>query len=162
MTTTYVRPGELGLDRIAAAWGSRALTGKRSVAVADVGTAITVDAIDAAGRFVAVAIAPGLIAGRDGLTRAAPHLPAALTGPGAVAVPARATAESLRAGFVLGFAGLLDRLLDEARAAAGGVETVVLTGGGAESLSAHVRTPHSREPHAVLRGVLELHRAVPA
>ena len=160
--TSYVSPGELGLDRIAAAWGSRALTAKRSVAVADIGTAITVDALDASGRLVAIAIAPGLIAARGGLTRAAPHLPSASTSPGAVAVPARATTQSLRTGFVLGFAGLVDRLLDEACAAAGGVEAVVLTGGGAECLSEHLRTRHRFEPHAVLRGIVELHRAVPA
>jgi type III pantothenate kinase len=160
--TTYARPAELGLDRVAAAWGARALAGRPSVLVADVGTAVTVDAIDASGRFVAVAIAPGLAAARDGLARAAPHLPPAATSPGATAVPARGTADSLRAGFVLGFAGLVDRLLDEARRAAGGADVVVLTGGGAPSVAAHLRTPHVVEPHAVLRGVVELHRAVPA
>src|SRR5215831_11665142 len=128
VATTYARPSELGLDRIAAAWGARALTAKRSVVVADVGTAVTVDALDAAGRFVAVAIAPGLAAARDGLARAAPHLPAAAT--------------SLRAGFVLGSAGMIDRLIDEAVRAAGGAEVVVLTGGGAASVAAHLRTPH--------------------
>jgi type III pantothenate kinase len=162
VATTYARPKELGLDRIAAAWGARALTGKRSVVVADIGTAVTVDALDAARRFVAVAIAPGLAAARDGLARAAPHLPPAVTSPGAVVVPARGTADSLRAGFVLGFAGMIDRLLDEALRAAGGADVVVLTGGGAESVSAHLRTPHVVEPHAVLRGVVELHRAAPA
>ena len=160
--TTYARPADVGLDRIAAAWGARALTGRRTVAVADVGTAITVDALDAAGRLVAVAIAPGLAAARDGLARAAPHLPAAPTSPGVVPVPARATAESLRAGLLIGFAGLVDRLFDEARLAAGGVDVFVLTGGGADLLAAHLRTPHVVHAHAVLRGVAELHRAVPA
>lgn len=161
VATTYARPEDLGLDRIAAAWGARALTGRKSVAVADVGTAITVDALDAAGRFVALAIAPGLVAARDGLARAAAHLPPAPTAPGAVTVPARSTTDSLRAGFLAGFAGLVDRLLDDAARAAGGVEANVLTGGGADAVAAHVRTRHVVEPHAVLRGVLELHRAVP-
>ncbi len=160
--TTYARPGELGLDRVAAAWGARTLTAARSVVVADVGTAITVDALDAAGRFIAVAIAPGPASAQAGLSRAAPHLPPAATSAGDVAVPARGTADSLRAGFVLGFAGLVDRLLDEASRAAGGADVVVLTGGGANSLAGHVRTPHVVLPHAVLRGVLDLHRAVPA
>jgi type III pantothenate kinase len=162
VATSYARNSELGLDRIAAAWGARALTAKRSVVVADVGTAVTVDALDAAGRFVAVAIAPGLAASRDGLARAAPHLPAAATSPGDVVVPARGTADSLRAGFVLGSAGMIDRLIDEAVRAAGGADVVVLTGGGAASVAAHLRTRHVVEPHAVLRGVVELHRAVPA
>ena len=94
--------------------------------------------------------------------RAAAHLPLPSSSPGAVAVPARGTAGSLRAGLVLGFAGLVDRLFDEAARAAGGVDVFVLTGGGAGALTEHLRTPHLCEPHAVLRGVLELHRAVPA
>jgi type III pantothenate kinase len=160
--TTYARPETLGLDRIAAAWGARALTGKRSLAVADAGTALTVDAIDAAGRLVTVAIAPGIAAARDGLGRAAPHLPTASASAGPVAVPARGTSDSLRAGLLLGFAGTVDRLFDEARRAAEGVEAFVLTGGGAELVASHLATPHVVEPHAVLRGVVELHRAVPA
>jgi type III pantothenate kinase len=159
--TTYARPQELGLDRIAAAWGARALTGAAPLVVADVGTAITVDALDAAGRLVAIAIAPGIVAARDGLARAAPHLPAPSTSAGDVACPARSSADSLRAGFVLGYAGLVDRLIDEARRAAGGAGAVVLTGGGASAIAAHLGTPHVVEPHAVLRGIVELHRAVP-
>jgi type III pantothenate kinase len=162
VATTYSRPEEIGLDRIAAAWGARALTGKSRVAVADAGTAVTVDALDAAGRFVAVAITAGLSAARDGLRRAAPHLPPVSAAAGAVVVPARGSADSLRAGFVLGFAGLVDRLLEEAARAAGGCDAFVLTGGDAGSLSAHLRTVHVVEPHAVIRGVRELHLAVPA
>src|SRR5262245_51766988 len=139
IATTYARPEELGLDRVAAAWGARALTGCRSVAVADVGTAITVDALDAAGRFVPVAIAPGLAAARDGLARAAAHLPPAPTGPGPIALPATSTADSLRAGFLAGFAGLVDRLLLDAARAAGGAGANVLTGGGAGAIAGHVR-----------------------
>lgn len=160
--TTYARPEEIGLDRIAAAWGARSLRGARSIAVADVGTAITVDALDASGRFIAVAIAPGLAAAAHGLARAAPHLPAPGTAAGPVASPARGTAESLRAGFLLGFAGAVDRLLEEASRSAGGSDAFVLTGGGASAIASHLRTRHHVEPHAVLRGILDLHRAVPA
>jgi type III pantothenate kinase len=162
VATTYGRPEDLGLDRIAAAWGGRALSGRVPLVVADVGTAVTVDAIDAAGRFVAGAIAPGIAAARDGLVRAAPHLPVAWAAEGDVALPARGTAASLRAGFLLGFAGLLDRLLDEVARASGGAAAAVVTGGGAPPLLPHLRTPHVHEPHAVLRGIVELHRAVPA
>ena len=160
--TTYARAAELGLDRIAAAWGARALRGGRALVIADLGTAITVDALDAQGRLVAIAIAPGLDAARDGLARAAGHLPLPVTSPGEVAVPARGTADSLRAGFVLGLAGLVDRLMETAARAAGGVEVAVVTGGAAPALSPHLATAHVCEPHAVLRGVIELHRAVPA
>src|SRR5262245_6008991 len=109
IATTYARPEELGRGRAAAVRGARALTGPNSLAFAAVGTAITVDALDAAGRFVPLAIAPGIAAARDGLARAAAHLPPAPAGAGPVAVPARNTADSLRAGFLVGFAGQIGR-----------------------------------------------------
>lgn len=71
--TTYARPSELGLDRIAAAVGARELAGTAGLVVVDAGTAITVDALDGDGRIVAIAIAPGLRAAADGLRAAAAH-----------------------------------------------------------------------------------------
>ena len=162
LRTTYARVEDLGLDRIAAVVGARALTGAVSVAVADAGTAITVDALDREGRLVAVAIAPGLRVAADGLHARAPHLAFPDLRPGAAAVPARGTADSMRAGHVLGVAGLVDRLLDEAARAAGGVDVCVLTGGDADALSPHLRTVHVSEPHAVLHGIRVLHTLVPA
>jgi pantothenate kinase type III len=158
---TYLRPSELGLDRIAAAVGARSLTGAASVAVAGAGTAITVDALDRAGRFVAVAIAPGLRAAADGLHAAAPHLAYPDLAAGAAQVPARGSADALRNGHLIGLAGLVDRLLDEATLAAGGVDVSVLTGGAGPSLSPFLRTPHRNEPHAVLHGIRVLHAEVP-
>jgi type III pantothenate kinase len=159
--TTYARPSELGLDRLAAAVGARELTGAASVAVASAGTAVTVDALARDGRFVAGAIAPGLRAAADGLHAAAPHLPYPDLSEGEVRLPARGSADSLRNGHVLGIAGLVDRLLEEAARAAGGVEISVLTGGAAPALAPLLRTRHRLEPHAVLHGIRVLHAKVP-
>jgi type III pantothenate kinase len=160
--TTYARPEDLGLDRIAAVLGARALTGAATVVVASVGTAVTVDALDAGGRLVAVAIGPGVRAAADGLHAAAAHLPYPALDAGDVRVPARGTADSIRAGHVLGMAGLVDRLLDEAVRAAGGADAVVVTGGAAPVVAPHLRTRHRHEPHAVLHGICVLHATVPA
>lgn len=162
LPTTYDRPSELGLDRLATALGALALSGAATVAVASVGTAVTVDAVDASGRLVAVAIAPGLRAAADGLHAAAPHLPYPSLDAAAVRVPARGSADSMCNGQVLGTAGLLDRLLDEAARAAGGVAACVVTGGGAPSVVPHLRTAHRHEPNATLHGIALLHRRVPA
>ncbi len=161
VASSYSDPRELGLDRLAAAWGARVVVRGGAVAVADVGTAITVDALDPTGRFVAVAIAPGLAAASQGLRAAAPHLPLS-TADAPPRLPARSTAESLRAGSLLGFAGLVDRLLAEAVRLAGGAAACVLTGGGADLLEPHVATRHVHSPDAVLHGIVALHRAVPA
>jgi type III pantothenate kinase len=88
----YARPQELGVDRIAAAYGARALLGGAPAVVVDAGTAITVDGVDADGRMVPLAIAPGLPASRAGLRSSAPHLPLPDLAPGPHAVPARGTA----------------------------------------------------------------------
>ncbi len=157
VASTYDDPTELGLDRAAAVLGARALRGGNPVVVVDAGTAITVDAADADGRIVAIAIAPGMPAWRAGLRAAAPHLPAPNVAAGDVAAPAKGTAASLRTGFVLGLAGLVERLVDEARTALGADATVVLTGGSAASLSGVLRSTHDVEPHAVLHGIRELH-----
>ena len=178
VATSYERPEELGIDRLAAAWGARAVVASRCgggetppVVVVDVGTAVTVDAVDAAGRFLAVAIAPGVRAAAAGLARAAPHLPlVAATAP--PRTPATGTLESLQNGLVLGMAGLVERLIDLALEALtadadagvdvdGGVPQVVLTGGGATLVASHVRRAHTVAPECVLHGLRALHLAVP-
>ena len=157
--TSYVHVHELGLDRIAALAGARALTGAARVAVVDAGTAVTVDALTADGTLVAVAIAPGLRAASRGLREAAPHLPAALAHAGDVRIPATCTADSLRVGALLGLAGAVDRLLEEAARAVGGLDAVVLTGGDAAALGPHLRTQHRLEAHVVLHGIRTLYEA---
>ena len=161
--TSYEHADELGIDRLAAAWGARALTGGGAVIVVDVGTAVTVDALDALGRFVAVAIAPGVHSAADGLARAAPHLPrVAASGDAVPKVPALGTADSLRNGILLGMAGLVERLVAAARAEVGGDAPVVLTGGGALTIAKHLEMAHRVELDCVLHGLRALHAAIPA
>lgn len=169
----YDVPTELGVDRIAALFGGLALHGGPCIVV-DAGTAITVDAIHADGRVEPVAIAPGLTTSSRGLKLCAPHLPWPGIGAGDVAVPAKGTAESLRAGFLLGTCGLVDRLVEAARAAlsgaeapssvpaAGGIVRVLLTGGDAALLGPHLATPHTLHPDLVLHGIRDLHARFPA
>jgi type III pantothenate kinase len=161
LRTTYARVEELGLDRVAALVGARELAGVAAVVVASVGTAVTVDAFALDGRLVAGAIAPGLRSAAEGLHAAAPHLPFPSIAPGEVRVPTTGTDEALRAGHVLGLAGLVDRLLADVAAAAGEVGAVIVTGGDAPALSGHLRTKHRLEPHATLHGIRVLHGLVP-
>jgi hypothetical protein len=60
---------DVGADLIAAAIGSRELVGEPTIVI-DFGTATTYSAIDRYGRFVGVAIAPGLQVGLDALVGA--------------------------------------------------------------------------------------------
>ncbi len=160
--TTYEHPGDLGIDRVAAAWGARELVGGGPAVVADIGTAVTVDALDRDGRFVAVAIAPGPQAAVDGLARAAPHLPRAAFGdpPGA---PARGTRDSLVNGLAFGVAGLVDRLAREARRVLRDDDApLVLTGGSAAVVARLLPRTTRIGADCVLHGLRALHAAVPA
>jgi type III pantothenate kinase len=150
------RPEQVGHDRLANAVAARERAGGAAV-VADVGTAITIDAVDGDGAFRGGAIAPGPRSALRGLRARAPHLP----DPGDL-VPAGilggTTEEAMAAALVLGFAGLVDRLLEEAAEALGGVPALLLTGGGAEALRDRLRTAPELVPHLTLTGIRILAR----
>jgi type III pantothenate kinase len=149
-------PGETGADRLCAALAAHARARGAAVAVG-VGTAVTADAVDRSGAFLGGAIAPGLGTAAAGLAAAAPRLPAARLGPGPAPFPGDSTAAALRAGHLRGFAGLVDRLAEEAaRAAAGDGDPasvpVYLHGGDAEALAPLLRTKVVLVPHLVAEG----------
>jgi len=149
------RPRETGADRLCAALAARRRARGPAVAIG-LGTAVTADAVDAAGAFLGGAIAPGLRSAAAGLAAAAPRLPFADLDPGDAAFPGGTTGEALRAGHLLGFAGLVDRLAEEAlRAAARGRRRrapVFLHGGDAPAVAPFLRTRAEEAPHLVAEG----------
>lgn len=135
----YAPPAALGADRYAALVGARARYAV-PLCVVDCGTAITIDALDAAGVFRGGAILPGLRPALAGLRGRATHLPAAeLT-----ALPqalGQSTAAALTGGLVLGTAGAIIHLLNCQAQALGVTPAVVLTGGDAPVLAPHLARP---------------------
>jgi len=149
-----VRPEQVGHDRLANAAAAHARAGRAAI-VADVGTAITVDAVDGAGAFLGGTIGPGPRAALEGLRAAAPHLP----DPGDLepdGVLGQTTREAMAAALRYGFAGTLDRIFEEMSEALGGGPALFLTGGGAEGLAGVVRVDVELVPHLTLEGVREL------
>lgn len=120
-------PREVGPDRVANAVAAVALLGA-PVLVLDLGTAVTVDVIGDGGDYLGALIAPGIELAAEALSaRTSGRLRAPST------PPARAigssTADGLRSGLVFGFAGQVEGLLAQARAALGaGDAQVVVTG----------------------------------
>ena len=108
------QPSEVGSDLVVAAVAARELAGAPSIVVS-FGDAVAVSAVNAAGEFVGAAIAPGLETGAASLHQAAALIPEVR-----LEAPARAigrnSAESVRAGLVLGYAGLVSRLVALMRA----------------------------------------------
>lgn len=126
----YETVDTLGADRWLGAYAAHERFGA-AVAI-DCGTATTVNVVTAEGVFRGGAIAPGLAAFVAGMRAVTPALPAADLD-AAPQVPASSTQRSVDAGVLLGWAGLVERLVAEARAAAPGAPLVV-TGGNAARL----------------------------
>jgi len=74
VVNSYPRPGELGGDRWAALVAARAMRPGEAAVVVDAGSAVTVDALDAAGVFRGGVILPGARALLDALRRRTANL----------------------------------------------------------------------------------------
>ena len=103
-------PGEVGADLVCDAAAALMRVDPPFVLV-DFGTAIAFVAVDAPADLLGVAIAPGLDSAAAALRERAAQLPQVrLDSPGRAI--GRNTAESVRAGIVIGWAGLVDRLTE--------------------------------------------------
>lgn len=128
----YEEPARLGVDRALALVGARARVPGWALVVG-VGTALTVDLLDADGCHHGGAIAPSPTLMREALNARAPQLPAS----GGVADAfATDTADALAGGCLGAAIGLVERCRDEAAGRAGAQPAVLLHGGGAGALQA--------------------------
>jgi type III pantothenate kinase len=129
-------PELVGADRLLGAWTARALVGAPCIVV-DVGTATTIDVVDASGAFVGGAILPGPALGMHALARGTALLP-----PVPLELPGRAigrdTVAAIASGVMLGqreaIAGLIGLMAVEL--GSDRRPSVVLTGGDARVLGA--------------------------
>ena len=156
----YEPPGSLGSDRLVDAVAARARFGA-PVVVVDFGTATTFNVVDGSGTFIGGAIAPGVGVAAAALAAAGARLSRIdLTPPREpqrLPLIGRNTEQSMRAGVLYGYAGLVDGLLrriDASLGAAGdGRPTVVATGGLAGAVSPLVQRFDQRVPDLILDGL---------
>lgn len=155
VTNSYRDTWRLGADRWVSAVGAHALAKGRTAVIANVGTALTIDTVTAAGRHRGGAIAPGprsmvasLLSGTHGIQRRA-------AGGRAVSrsLFATDTASALAAGSVFAAAAFIDRALLEAQRHLRGRPILLLTGGGAPELKRYLTSPAVMVPDLVLRGL---------
>jgi type III pantothenate kinase len=141
----------VGADRLANCAAAHALLGGACI-VCDLGTATTVDVVDAGGGFVGGAIAPGLLVAMHGLAEQARRLVEI-----DLAAPRRAigadTVEAMRSGSVLGHAGLVDGLVERFREELGEPLPAIATGGLAGIVIPHCRLVERIEPRLTLDGL---------
>lgn len=147
---TYDHPDEVGADRIVNAIGALARF-RPPLIIVDFGTATTFDAVDAEGRYLGGAIAPGMQVSTEALfQRAALLHRVRLVAPGRAI--GRSTEESLQSGIVLGAAGQVDSLVHRMLGELGQAE-VIATGGLADLVAPHTATLRTVDHDLTLRGL---------
>jgi len=153
LTIAYADPARLGVDRFLAMLAARAQGGARLVV--GVGTALTVDLVDADGRHHGGRIAPSPMLMREALHRRVVQLPPI---GGAYTGFADDTEDALASGCEGAALGLIERSLCEAQRLLGTGPQLLLHGGGAATLRA--RLPQAQwQADLVLQGLARWHRA---
>ena len=117
LATTLLRPDRAGSDRLLAAWAALTLHGA-PVIVVDLGTATTVDLVDADGFFVGGAILPGLELGAAALSEGTAKLPRVVLDLPDEVVGAD-TSAAIQSGVVIGHVGAVREIVLRMRARLG-------------------------------------------
>ncbi|BDU15402.1 type III pantothenate kinase [Lysobacter auxotrophicus] len=131
----YADPRKLGVDRFLALLGARFRV-RGPALVCGVGTALTIDLIDADGQHLGGRIAPSPTLMREALHARAPQLPEI---GGAYEDFARDTEDALASGCEGAGVALIEHSLATATARLGETPAVLLHGGGSDALSCHLR-----------------------
>ena len=150
VTSAYVDPGSLGVDRFAAMVGAQAGYEGAKVIV-DCGTAVTVDVLAADGRHMGGVILPGTELMRSVLFRRTDKIP-----PGAGLrsdILANNTSSAVVSGTILAVTGAIESVVENARARLGADCRVLITGGGAAEVASALRMPVCHDDDLVLRGI---------
>jgi type III pantothenate kinase len=145
-------PREVGADRIANAVAAHALFPDEPVVIVDFGTAITVDAVSAAGEYLGGAIAPGVDTAATALFQSTAQIPRVEL----VAPPAtigKNTVASVQSGIIYGTAALVDGLVERAVKELGESARVVATGGLARVVLDDCTRVERFEPALTLTGL---------
>lgn len=131
VTVAYPEPRRLGVDRFLSLLGAHGRA-RQSQLIVGVGTALTVDLLDATGRHLGGRIAPSPALMRQALHRNTARLPA---GGGRYVEFADDTADALQSGCEGAALGLIERSRASAERQLGQPVPLLLHGGGAEALA---------------------------
>jgi type III pantothenate kinase len=148
LSNGYRNPAQLGTDRFAAAIGARTLEPGKALVVATCGTATTIDAISADGRFIGGMILPGLGLMAGSLARGTAQLPQ--VGPGSAPPPLFAdnTQDAIVSGCIAAQAGAIERAVE-----AHGAGACILSGGAAPYIAPALKVGHRLADNIVLIGL---------
>lgn len=147
----YENPPEVGADRLVNALAAHAEYGGPGIVV-DFGTATSFDVYTRKGEFIGGVIAPGVETSMQALTARGAQLRAVELRPPRSAI-GRNTIEAMLSGAVYGFAGQVDRIIEELAAELDDQPVVIATGGLASAIIAECRRIHHHDPWLTLKGL---------
>ncbi len=148
----YDNPAQLGSDRWAALIAARAVAPRGSVVV-NAGTALTVDALSADGRFLGGLIAPGLAAMRRALAESTAAVSA---DGGRFDIFPGNTADAVYTGALSAMAGAVERMAAALLEAQGDDPTRLLSGGDAQLLLPLLSGETMMMDNLVLEGLIRI------
>ena len=155
LTCAYERPETLGADRWAAMIGARSLV-DGPVCIADCGTAVTVDVVDAEGKHRGGLIAPGIRMMRNSLLRDTAGV--AIDATDTRGWLARSTGAAVHTATLGAVAALIDRAVTELPGELRHNLHCLITGGDAETVMEKLVTPFTHEPALILQGLADVTR----
>ncbi len=148
-------PAEVGSDLIMNALAAFQIF-HTEVIVVGFGTATSFIAVSSEGNLEGVAIAPGILSSANSLFRSASALPQV-----ALSHPKKAigknTMDSMRAGIVYGFVGLVEALITRMKIELGGNPRVIATGGLASLIAPETSMIEIVEPNLALIGLKRMY-----
>jgi type III pantothenate kinase len=151
MPVRYENPREVGADRIVNAVAAFELMGGPVIAV-DFGTATTWDCVSEKGEYLGGAIFPGIVISMEALFERTSMLHRVeLARPRSVI--GRTTTQSIQAGLLFGYAGLVDSMVRRIKTELGEHTRVIATGGLAQRIAAETETIERVEPYLTLEGL---------
>ena len=160
MAIQYEQPREVGADRIVNAVAAFTRFGG-PVIVVDLGTATTLDCVNAQGEFVGGVIAPGLRISAEALVARTSKLPRVEVARPKQHIGAN-TVEAMQSGLFYGYLGLVDRLARDCKRELAppdgrGVRCVA-TGGFSHLVARSCEEIDEIDPDLTLRGLSRLYR----
>ena len=151
MPILYENPREVGADRIVNAVAAYEEY-KTGCIVVDFGTATTWDVVNPKGEYMGGVIAPGIQISAEALYEHAAKLPRVeLARPGKIV--ARNTIQSMQAGLVYGYAGMVDSIVNRIRAEVEWPAKCIATGGLAPLIATETKTIEATDDLLTLKGL---------
>ena len=158
VTNRYTQPRRMGVDRWVAMVGAWAEL-EDTCLIVDVGTAVTLDAIDENGQHLGGQIIPGVAAMANALSTSTSDIPSVRPLPARegseMQMFARNTAAAVREGARNAVVGAVDRAV-EILQAEGYEPTTILTGGDASRILDALYAAPIHRPHLVLQGLAHM------